>query len=113
MEEKIKTPKHLSAESKRIWADINARYKLELYHLAILKSALEWHDQEQEARRIIRAEGQVITAPNGAKRRHPAVENARNAHVQFLAAMKMLGIDDDEETEMQRGPGRPPRGYSV
>ena len=96
-------PGHLSADARR-WVDgILGEYDLESHHLKILVKAAEAHDRGEEARKILKTDGIVITDRFGTKKAHPAVAIERDARVAFMRGVRELGLDA-EHVEAPRAP---------
>jgi P27 family predicted phage terminase small subunit len=108
-----KPPRHLSAEAKRIWKQLNHEWVLNADNLLVLRTGLEAFDRMQEARRILDDEGLTVTtttAHGGTKvNRHPAASIEKESRQGFLSAFKMLGFDAED---VPASPGRPSYGKS-
>jgi hypothetical protein len=81
-------PRHLSAESKALWNQVNGDFELESDALAILRVALEQFDRAQQARKLLAKDGLVLDG-----KRHPATDVEKTAYGLFLRAMRQLGLD--------------------
>lgn len=81
-------PKHLSAESKRMWRRIQQEYELTPDAAGLLRVALENFDIGEQARKLIQAEGVVVDG-----KRHPATDVMKQANGLYLRAMRQLGLD--------------------
>ncbi|MBE0427886.1 MAG: hypothetical protein IBX72_14730 [Nitrospirae bacterium] len=103
---KLKAPKHLSAESKKLWNSIVFDYALyDMTSQKILSVALEALDRCQKARTIIDAEGMTVLDKFGQAKQHPLLAIERDSRAAFLAGLKALNLDLEP---LQDGPGRPP-----
>jgi phage terminase small subunit len=98
-----KIPAHLEAATRKWVAGITSDFDLETYHFKILVKAAEAHDRGEEARKILKADGIVITDRFGTKKAHPAVAIERDARVAFMRGVRELGLDIDT-TEAPRAP---------
>ncbi|TIO04099.1 P27 family phage terminase small subunit [Mesorhizobium sp.] len=98
-----KIPAHLEAATRKWVAGIIADFDLESYHFKILVKAAEAHDRGEEARKILKADGIVITDRFGTKKAHPAVAIERDARVAFMRGVRELGLDIDT-VEAPRAP---------
>lgn len=93
-------PRHLSAEARRLWADMRKQYCLDdVAGLALLRAACESHDRAQQARRLIETEGLVSVDRFGQSKAHPAIAVERDARGQLMAALKALRLAPGEEAE--------------
>jgi P27 family predicted phage terminase small subunit len=99
-------PKHLSAESKKLWRSVLADYELEPRHEAVLLAALEALDRMRQAQALIAAEGLTVLDRYGTAKAHPAVVIERDSRTAFLRAMRELGLDLDAPPTT-----RPPSRY--
>lgn len=95
----MKSPKHLSAESRVFWDQINTDWNLEPSHLKVLQAALESWDRMSEARETLAVEGATYPDRFGAPRKHPSVSIEENARSAFLRAMAQLKLEDEKPRE--------------
>jgi P27 family predicted phage terminase small subunit len=99
-------PKALSTPAKRWWSEIQNEFGIEdPGGILILTAAAEAFDRTRQADAMIKAEGLTTTDRFGQKKSHPAVNIARDARAQMLAAIKQLRLDLEP---VRDGPGRPP-----
>lgn len=99
----FKAPAHLEAATRRWVTGILDEFSLESHHYKILVKAAEAHDRGEDARKILKADGIVISDRFGTKKAHPAVAIERDARVAFMRAVRELGLDGDA-TEAPRAP---------
>lgn len=99
-----KIPAHLAAETRRWVGQIIEDFELESFHFRTLIKAAEAHDRGEEARKILKADGIIITDRFGTKKAHPAVAIERDARVAWMRAIRELALD----VEPPEAP-RPPR----
>jgi phage terminase small subunit len=85
-------PRHLSAESRRLWRETTRVYELEARHLAILLCALEAFDRMREAQAAVKADGAYVDGRFGMKS-HPGLAVERDSRLAFLRAQRELGLD--------------------
>jgi P27 family predicted phage terminase small subunit len=86
-------PAHLSASARALWRKLFLDYDLDdAGGLLLLQSACEAFDRLQGARRLLDAEGAVVTDRFGQKRPHPAAALERDARSQMHAAMRLLRL---------------------
>jgi P27 family predicted phage terminase small subunit len=101
-------PKHLGAESKKLWRELVTEYKIDdPAGLAILKSALEARDRAEECRKSIEKQGAVFKDRFNSPKQHPLLSVERDARSAFLAGLKALNLDIEP---LHDRPGRPPGG---
>ena len=97
---KIKPPpKHLSAESKRIWRSIVEDYTIDVAAELILVSTLEARDRREEARAEIAKAGAVFTDRWGQPKVSPWCAIERDQTLIVQRGFRLLGFDQE---------GRPP-----
>ena len=71
---KTEPPGHLSAESKKFWAEIISEYSIvDAAGLKILRVALEAFDRAQAAREAIDAAGMLLTDKYGQQKVNPLI----------------------------------------
>ena len=88
-------PAHLSAEAQEMWQQIVRVWYVGPDGLQLLRAACEQWDSYQAARRVLAAEGPVVTNPqSGAVHRHPAAAVARDALLAFRLCLKDIGLAD-------------------
>ena len=91
-------PNHLSTEGKALWTRLCRAFVLDdPGGLAMLRLACESFDRAERARKLIDADGEVITDRFDQKRVHPAAAVERDARSQMLAALKALKLDGGAE----------------
>jgi P27 family predicted phage terminase small subunit len=99
-----KAPRHLSAPSKRWFADVVRDYELADHHLKLLQLAAECWDRTREAQTAISADGLTFRDDRGNIRAHPAVAIERDARLQFARLLRELDLDAGAPAE-----SRPPQ----
>lgn len=97
-------PRHLSRESRALWAGIVREFDLERHHLAVLERACEALDRLRQAQAEIAADGITVMDRHGAPKLHPAVNVERDSRIAFLRAVRELGLDLEAPTS--RPPSR-------
>jgi phage terminase small subunit len=85
-------PKHLSAASRRWWADVVSNFELESHHLKLLALAAEALDRTEQARAQIEKEGMTVAGRFG-PRTHPAVAIERDSRLAFARLLRELDLD--------------------
>jgi phage terminase small subunit len=86
-------PAHLSDEAAAQWRVIVSEWAIGADALPILRGALEMWDQGQAARRLVAAEGLVVTTGTGMVRQHPGAKIALDSFHAYRAGMKQLGLE--------------------
>ena len=99
-------PKHLSAESRKLWRSVLVDYELEQRHEAILLTALEALDRMRQAQAQLAADGLTTVDRYGGVKAHPCVTIERDSRAAFLRGMRELGLDLDAPATT-----RPPSRY--
>ena len=101
----INPPKHLSAESKKVWKAIVEEYQIsDVAGLRILRVALEAFDRSQKCRLSIDKIGLLIKDKFGQPKPHPLLPIERDNRAAFLAGLKALNLDLEP---LRDRPGRP------
>lgn len=98
-------PDHLTTSSKLWWTETYSQYKFEAHHLKLLTLAAEALDQAERARVTLAKEGETCLDRYDVPKKHPAVSNERAAIYRYMALLKLLGINEDQEEH--RAVGRP------
>jgi P27 family predicted phage terminase small subunit len=99
-----KAPKHLSEASRTWWRSCVKEYVLEGHHLRLLQSAAECWDRQQQARKILDAEGITFTDDRGNVRAHPCVAIERDARVGFARLVRELDLDVEPPSSDRTAP---------
>jgi P27 family predicted phage terminase small subunit len=90
-------PSHLTAEAKRLWAQLIAEYSIDdAAGRVLLQTALESYDRLAEARELLAREGIVVADRFGQAKAHPATAVERDARAQLLAALRALRLEPGE-----------------
>lgn len=101
-----KAPQHLSNSSRNVWRQVFQKWEVDGPTALVLQTALEAFDEIQECRRIIAADGAVLTNPKTkAQRPNPAIAQMRSARAAFLQATKVLNLEPEDKAK--QAPGRP------
>jgi P27 family predicted phage terminase small subunit len=85
-------PAHLSAASRRLWAEIVGGYDLNVDEVELLKLALTSLDVAEAARVEVARDGVVIRSRLGALVAHPAVGVADRAAMTAARLFKQIGL---------------------
>lgn len=85
-------PKHLKAESRRLWRRVVAAFHLEPHHETVLSTACEALDRLREAQAAIDRDGAYVEGRFGLKA-HPAIAVERDSRLAMLRALRELGLD--------------------
>jgi P27 family predicted phage terminase small subunit len=101
-------PKNIRPEAKQLWKQVHQDWEVDPAGQEILRVAVISLSRFLEAREIIDREGATYTTPTGQIKKHPALEVEKASRMGFLACMRELGLDYDDEPK--RGPGRPAIG---
>jgi phage terminase small subunit len=100
-------PDDLSPSAREWFQIVVDTYQCDEHQLRLLLQASRAWDRAEQARKILAKEGIVYKDRFGAPRPHPAVAIERNAQIAFLRLLRALNFDNEE---IERGPGRPPKG---
>jgi phage terminase small subunit len=96
----------LSAEAKKLWADLTREYAIsDAGGLAILARACESLDAMRAAEALVREHGVCVVDRWGQLKTNPATLAARDARAGFLRALAGLRLDIEP---LRDAPGRPP-----
>jgi len=96
-----KAPKHLTAESKRLWKAIHSDYDLDDPARLVLTATLESRDRREQARAEIAKTGATQTDRFGQCKPSPWVGIERDAATTMMRGFRLLGFDQEA-----RGEGR-------
>jgi len=89
-----KPPAGLSPEAGKIWTKLHGEYELgDIGAVQILGAGLRAFDTMRQAEALVAAEGVCTHDRYGSPKAHPAVDIARTARAQWLAALRMLGLN--------------------
>ena len=90
-----KSPAGLSPEARRLWARLHVSFRPDDAGSAqVLEAGLRAFDTMREAEAILRKEGITVCDRYGVPKAHPAVDIARQARSQWIAALHLLGLAD-------------------
>ena len=97
-----------SAEARTFERQIVAEYRInDAAGLKLLARACEALDRLRRAQRLIARDGEVIGDKKGSVKAHPAIAIEKEAHRQFMEALKALNLDLEP---LRDHPGRPGGG---
>jgi phage terminase small subunit len=96
-------PETLTAETRKIWGELNKRFVFEYEDMLVLKTALENYDLMMKALKEL-GKGFTIKGKGGTAKGNPALRGYHIARTGFLEAWKALNLN----VEPPRGVGRPP-----
>jgi phage terminase small subunit len=88
-----RAPRHLSAESRKLFRWVTQTYQLELDAVRVLTVVCESWDDKERARVAIAEHGQTYTDRLGNERQRPEVGIQRSAERIFLRAVRELNLD--------------------
>ncbi|MBN1903728.1 MAG: P27 family phage terminase small subunit [Deltaproteobacteria bacterium] len=87
-------PKHLKAEGKKFYQKIAMDYSIDdEAGKALLLTAAESWERCQQARKILKKEGLVLSDRFGQKKAHPACAIERDSRQQVISALKALNLN--------------------
>jgi P27 family predicted phage terminase small subunit len=91
-------PKHLSAEAKRLWANLRSEFTIDdSAGLLLLQNVCEAYDRLQDARAIIKREGLTVTDRFGQSKQHPAILTEAGARQQLYSGIRALRLETDTD----------------
>ena len=109
MPKTIKPPHGISQAAKKLWRDLTKEYDIsDPAGLAILAAGIHSFDRSAQAKKILDAEGPVVTDKFGQRKCHPAATVELSNRAAWLNAIRMLNLDVEVSN---RGPGRPPANW--
>ncbi len=90
-----RAPAHLSARSRRVWAEVVDRWELDPTAVLVLEGGLgQWDLYDRARRELARAATLTSTSTTtGVVHAHPAVAIARDALAQARQAFRQLGLE--------------------
>jgi P27 family predicted phage terminase small subunit len=101
MAQNTPVPKHLTAKTRRWYADITTEFDLESHHLLLLQGAAECWDRAQQAREQLKKDGMTFTDRHGHIRPHPACQIERDSKALFSRLLRELALDVSEPQEIR------------
>lgn len=102
---KRSAPKHLSADAKRWWTEIQDEYGIDdPGGDLLLQTAMEAFDRMKSAQVAIKRDGELLVDRFGQFKPHPLLTAERDARSQMMAALKALNLDLEP---LRDRPGRP------
>ena len=105
---RISPPAGLSPEARAFWRGMLTEYVIEdTAGSKILARACEALDRLRQAQRSLK-KGVIVPDKKGSVKAHPAIAVEREAHRQFLEALRMLNLDLEPVRDTI---GRPPGGH--
>lgn len=94
MTTKHKAPKHLTAESSRLFEQTVGAYKIDdEAGRVVLLTACESLDRMRQAQAVIKREGLTIRDRHSIVRTHPAVQVERISRAAIVSAFRALGLE--------------------
>jgi P27 family predicted phage terminase small subunit len=106
----LPAPTDLGEHGAKMWEEILAVWDFseEPDNIRILESACRCWDQFKLAEAEVRKTGLLVRNRYNCLTANPALDVQRRSHVQFLTALKQLGMEYPIEQAPRRRPGRPP-----
>lgn len=92
---------------KKLWSDAQTEFGLGPDALSTLRVSCTAYQRLLEAEQILKDEGLTFLTSTGQIKQHPACQIVKNERAGFLAAIRLLGLEYDDQ-KLKRGPGRPP-----
>jgi phage terminase small subunit len=96
-------PKHLTAETRRWFAEVCAAWELEEHQIKLLTLAGEAWDRCVEARTAINTHGLTFADRFGSPRARPEVGIERDSRAAFVRVLRALDLDVSPPAEPRRG----------
>jgi len=96
-------PKHLTASTRRWFANVVAEYQLEEHHIKLLTLAAEAWDRAQEARAILGKEGLTYLNRHNEPTPRPEISVERDSAIRFSRMLRELDLNI-ETLEAKRPP---------
>lgn len=85
-------PRHLTAETRRLWRELHGAWTFAAHEEAVLLVGLEAFDRMRQAQAILAASSPVVDSRDGPKQ-HPACLVESRSRADFMAAMRQLGFE--------------------
>jgi P27 family predicted phage terminase small subunit len=98
MEKNIpKPPKHLSADARRWWQEIQAEYRIvDPGGRLLLQTAMEAFDRMRQSQTIISEQGATLKDRFDQVKSHPQLTIERDARSQMIQSLKALALDPEQ-----------------
>lgn len=84
-----------------LYAELSDLVEFDVHETALLIEACRVRDRLDELDKVVRADGVVVTSPQGVKA-HPALVESRAQEVVFSRLLASLRIPDEDDTRPQR-----------
>lgn len=102
-----KAPTGLGKAGRALWSSLVGPFEFDAHECEMVATACRQADVVADLEAIVKAEGHMVTSPNGVQKIHPAVVEARagrQALARLLGALSLPDDPDDEPrlTEAQR-----------
>jgi phage terminase small subunit len=102
-----KPPASLGKAGRTLWSALVGAFDFDAHERELVATACRQADVVADLEAIVKAEGHMVTSPNGVQKIHPAVVEARagrQALARLLGALSLPDDPDDEPrlTEAQR-----------
>jgi P27 family predicted phage terminase small subunit len=102
---KPKVPKHLSADTRKWFANVIENFELEGHHLKLLTMAAEAWDRSRQAREALDEHGLTYSDRFGCPHPRPEIAIERDARTGFARILRELDLDIEPPAEQRRPPG--------
>lgn len=103
MKNKIRIPKHLSNDAKKLFKYVTESFELEQHHLHLLCLACEALTRAKQARKEIEKYGLTSVDRYGQVKMRPEVQIERDSRISFCRLIRELNLSEEPEES------RPPR----
>jgi len=90
-------PRHLRKDGRDFWRTIVAEHGLESHQLALLCAVCEQFDLQEQARKVIAAEGMTYTTKSGAIKPRAELSIERQAVRLISTLLRQLKLDPDQK----------------
>lgn len=91
---KVKPPKHLSSESKKLFQWVIDSFFLEPHHIRLLALMCEADDRATQARKDVEKNGLTFTDRYGQIKMNPSVQIERDSKVIFARLLRELSLSE-------------------
>src|SRR5262245_14154708 len=90
-------PDDLGDSGRRLWSEVVAAFELDEHETALLVQICRTVDVIDDLHDLVRADGYMVTSPQGATKAHPALVEARAQRITLARLQAALRLPSGED----------------
>lgn len=90
-------------KARALWRQVCREWQLGPDALEVLRTACDSLDRYHRAQRVLQIEGLTFSSSSGQLKKHPCCEIVKNERAGFLAAIRVLGLEQDGDKSKEIG----------